>query len=171
MRKIKPACVVGIDPGVTGAIAAILDDQKTCIIFDMPTITEVNAKRKEQVLDIVKFMDIMSTLSQKYELRAFVEHTQPMKDSAMTAFSMGQMRGNLIAILVCKSIAFEEVTPQEWKKFHRLLRCDKDASRKVASEKLPLSRDKFERKKDHNRAEAALIAAYGFTRIYKEPCS
>jgi crossover junction endodeoxyribonuclease RuvC len=52
------------------------------------------------------------------------------------------------------------VSPAVWKK-HFKLPADKEASRALALPLFPATAEHFARKKDHGRAEAALIARYG----------
>lgn len=58
----------------------------------------------------------------------------------------------------------ERVTPGEWKRHHRLIGKDKDAARALALDRWPGRGDLFTRKKDHGRADAALIAAWHLER-------
>jgi crossover junction endodeoxyribonuclease RuvC len=51
------------------------------------------------------------------------------------------------------------VTPGKWKRFYGLS-AEKEKSRELAIQTWPAS-DAFRRKKDHGRAEAALLALYG----------
>jgi hypothetical protein len=50
------------------------------------------------------------------------------------------------------------VEPTAWKKFHQLRGGDKEASRQRALQLCPAAHALLARKKDHGRAEAALIA-------------
>ena len=50
------------------------------------------------------------------------------------------------------------VEPSVWKKFHQLRGGDKEAARQRALQLFPAAHALFARKKDHQRAEAALIA-------------
>lgn len=160
--------VMGIDPGITGGFAAICSTH--ILVDDLPVLTEANGKRKEKALDANElYKKVCAFRDMPPQLRAlgvrtvvYVERTHAMKDSAMTAFSMGQSRGIILAVLAIAGVSFVQVDPQKWKKFHGLIGCDKDASRTLAIQKYPQMREFLERKKDHNRAEALLIADYGF---------
>ena len=55
------------------------------------------------------------------------------------------------------------VTPQLWKKAMRLV-ADKDAARQRAVQLFPERAEWFRRVKDDGRAEAAMIALYGWQR-------
>lgn len=156
--------VLGIDPGITGGMAVVgLMFQSAC---DIPVQTMVNSNRKEIMIDAFKLREKIWALKRRVlgsgaELVIYVEKTQPMKDSAMTAFSMGLSRGIILAVIATLEIPFVQVPPPKWKKFHGLIHCDKDASRTLAIQLYPDMKSVLNRKKDHNRAEALLIAAYG----------
>jgi len=165
-----PKIYVGVDPGVTGAVAFLQDGDTR--IADIPVLTVPNGNRKETMIDARELASMIQNtilsmnhdyqlIPNKYEIIVVLEKTQPMKDSAMTAFSMGQTRGIIIAVAALMEIPIINVTPQKWKKHFGLLNCEKDASRTLAMERFPLLRDQLRRKKDHDRAEAVLIALYG----------
>jgi crossover junction endodeoxyribonuclease RuvC len=56
------------------------------------------------------------------------------------------------------------VSPAQWKRAMHLT-SDKEQSRARALETFPVCAHHFARKKDHGRAEAALIALYGASHI------
>ena len=53
------------------------------------------------------------------------------------------------------------VEPTAWKKFHQLRGGDKESARQRALQLFPAAHALLARKKDHGRAEAALIALAG----------
>jgi Holliday junction resolvasome, endonuclease subunit len=161
--------IIGIDPGVTGAVGVLyLGGQATGVsAHDLPMVTTPNKRGTERVLDIQAFSELITDLADDYNAVVWLEKTQPMKDSAMTAFSMGQMRGMLLATLRMLKIPVHEVTPQAWKKEFGLTKCDKDASRNAAGTMLPKCGPYITRKLDHNRAESILIALYGKRQMRK----
>ncbi|KAF6175279.1 hypothetical protein GIB67_000600 [Kingdonia uniflora] len=71
--------------------------------------------------------------------------------------------GLWIGALVASGFSVVPVSSRLWKKHFELFgSCSsKDDSRKVASTLFPLLSSQLTRKKDHGRAEALLIAAYG----------
>lgn len=54
--------------------------------------------------------------------------------------------------------------PQDWKRHFGLLRAEKDASRTVASHRVPSGAADLALKRYHNRADALLIGLYGMTK-------
>lgn len=157
---MKFLLILGIDPGITGAMA-ILGPNGDVLVADLPMMTIPNGARKQQVLDVTAMKNYLENWQTRHRVFVFLEKTQPMKDSAMTAFSMGQMRGSLLAICACLNISVSDVLPQAWKRKYNLLKCDKDASLGAAKQLFPSLAADLSRVKDHNRAEALLIAAYG----------
>jgi len=127
--------VVAIDPGIDGAAAA-LDD--SCGLFqdviDLPT--RIVGKRRE--IDEV--------------------HSMP-RDGRVGSFNFGVTYGMLKAVsLLATNEPPEFVAPQRWKSYFRLISEDKAASRGLALRLWPDQEHVLTRVKDHNRAEAMLIA-------------
>lgn len=155
---------LGIDPGVTGAISMINGSET--VIKDLPVVVIPNAKRKEKMLSPMGLKVMVETMlseSRIDDVVCVVEKTQAMKDTAMTAFSMGQSRGIIIAVLELIGVSRIDVMPSVWKRHFGLLKCEKAASQAVACTRRPQV-EVFEllmRKKDHNRAESLLLALYG----------
>ena len=86
--------------------------------------------------------------------------------SAQTAFVQGYNFGLWRGVLASAGLEVRIVKPQAWKwalgLAHRGAKGDKDASRAMAEAMFPeLAPGTLRRKKDHGRAEALLIAAYG----------
>ena len=156
MKKV----FIGIDPGISGAIAFLRDDRVT--VKDMPVRIVPNKNRKATEVDPEELYEILKKGVLSWELPiVMLEKTQPMKDSATTAFSMGMSRMAVLAAAAILKFPIIHVTPQEWKKHFGLIKCDKEASRTLARERFPSLCDELKCKKDHNRAEALLIAFFG----------
>ena len=83
--------------------------------------------------------------------------------SAQTAFVQGYNFGLWKGVLAAAGLRVEVVKPQAWKHALGLARSgsSKDDSRDMAAAMFPEVGDNLGRKKDHGRAEALLIAAYG----------
>ena len=81
---------------------------------------------------------------------------------AASAFNFGKGAGMWLGILAGMGIPYAEVHPTTWK--GRMLRDQgkgKDASRVKALAVWPQTAKSLARKKDHGRADALLMAAYG----------
>lgn len=146
--------VVGIDPGITGAVA-FLDNGLCTHVQDIPTLlSEVDGMALWAGLRLAHEMDPIDMV--------FLEETHAMpKTGSVANYSQGFSKGAIITALRCASIPFTRVQPSAWKTKLGLRGKDKDAGRRLALELWPGQADRLNRVKDHNRAEAMLIAYYG----------
>lgn len=150
--------VLGIDNGLKGALAFYNGEE--LIVHDMPVF---EMERKQ--IDLIKLREII--LSDKPD-HVFIEKLTPIygggKMSTFVFFGMGHSEGIFLATLSFLEIPFTFVTPQSWKKE---MQCpaNKDASRMRASQLLPQFAHNWDLKKHDGRAEASLIALYGFRKL------
>ena len=151
--------IIGIDPGVSGAIS-ILDNKKVIEVFDMPTMIDGKKNKKQvngaQVSNIFK-----EKLNEKEETIVVVEHVNAMPGQGVTSmFNFGQSFGVIKGICSALNLPIYFVRPTKWKKYFNLIKTNKDASRTKVIEVYPEISSKLHRKKDSNRADAILIALY-----------
>ena len=81
------------------------------------------------------------------------------RQGVSSTFKFGTAYGIQRAVPAALGWPVEHVTPQHWKRAMRLS-ADKDESRRRAIELWPTVADRFARKRDDGRAEAALIARW-----------
>jgi crossover junction endodeoxyribonuclease RuvC len=147
---------LGIDPGLEGAVA-VLDSENPSRITaaDLPT-TGSGTKRCIDELGLMRWLA-------PFDIdHAFIEYVSAMPGwGSGGSFRFGMAFGTLRAIIAMRGVPYTLVTPVKWKKFHSLPGGDKEAARQRALQLFPKSAELFARKKDHQRAEAALIATYG----------
>ena len=146
--------VIGIDPGLTGAIT-VLQNGRHLHIHDMPTAPRGgrNAVAAAALADI---------LGQWDDAHAFVEHVHSMPGQGVSSsFNFGHGCGVIDGVLAALCIPTTLVTPQKWKKAMGVS-ADKDQARGRAMQLFPDRASMFARKKDDGRAEACLIALYGY---------
>ena len=166
-KEVSQVKVLGADPGNTGAIA--LYDGERVTVEDMPTITTekttktASGKNKlKTVIEIASLRDIL-----RYSLagwdHAYIEDVTAMKGQGVTSmFTFGRGMGNLEAAIRCEGEgAVHYVTSTKWK-MECGLNNDGEKSRLRALQIFPKDDHYFKRKMDHGRAEAALIAWYGY---------
>ena len=151
--------LLGVDPGIQGGLAIIdmSGDVPPQLIaaIDIPVVG-VGAKERVDVQAICNW------LAQHAPQHAFIERAQAMpKQGASSGFKYGVAVGALETIIVCCAIPLTIVEPSMWKKFHRLAGGDKEGGRQRALQLFPAAHVLLARKRDHGRAEAALIAHYG----------
>jgi crossover junction endodeoxyribonuclease RuvC len=77
-----------------------------------------------------------------------------------SAFRYGRAVGALEAAIALCAIPVEIVEPSVWKRFWKLAGKDKEAARQKALQLFPSAHALLARRKDHGRAEAALIALF-----------
>ena len=141
--------IISIDPGKTGAIA-IVDGPLLLDVCDMPIC--------EKEIDAVSLGNIINMFALTYQCdRMMVERVSARpKQGVVSTFNFGVSFGIIKGVAGAFGIDTNYVTPQKWKKDLNLT-SDKDHSRMLARELWPDFTDRFSRKKDDGRAEAALI--------------
>jgi crossover junction endodeoxyribonuclease RuvC len=148
--------VVGIDPGLTGAIVAITGD--AIEFHDMPVL-EI---KKKQQLDYAGLAHVLRRYADRGEVTAAIEMVGAMPGQGVSSmFKFGQVYGAALATLATLQIPYQTVTPPVWKRSFRLVGCDKDESRSRALELFPQCIEHLRLKKHHGRADALLIAQWG----------
>jgi crossover junction endodeoxyribonuclease RuvC len=152
---------IGIDPGLTGAIAVISQGGAVERIIDMPVIPKVTGKGK-QVNGAALAEELSLILNSHLSVRAYLEQVTSMPRQGVTSmFNFGHGYGIVQGALYALGIPFTLVTPQEWKRYHKLIRKDKDVARTLCIQQYPKFARQLQRKKDIGRADALLIALYG----------
>jgi crossover junction endodeoxyribonuclease RuvC len=153
-------CVLGIDPGLNGALAWYWPETNEMVIHDIPTLTITVGKSKKRVLDLIGLARSLDDPG-RVPTQAFLEDVHSMPQQGITsAFSFGFMAGALRQALADRLFPYQLVQPAVWKRRFNLTR-DKDLSRLRASELLPEHAYLWPLKKHDGRAEAALLAVYG----------
>ena len=150
---------IGIDPGLSGAIAMYHPADDWLLVVDMP-IHEVRAAGKTaRTLDTALLADMLSARGDAKLAVIEAVHSMP-KQGVASSFKFGFVAGAIQQAVACNKIPVHLVTPGQWKR-HFNLSSDKDLSRKRASELLPKHARHWPLKKHDGRAEAALLALYG----------
>lgn len=149
-------CVCGIDPGLSGAIAFYFSESPFRVaVEDMPVAGKMVSA------------PLLTDMIRKYgPAIAIIESvgSRPGQGVAST-FKFGTAYGVVQGVIGALQIPVEFVAPQRWKKHFRLT-SDKEQARAKAQQLFPACASSFQRVKDHGRAEAALIARYGFETLF-----
>ncbi|XP_012065841.1 Holliday junction resolvase MOC1, chloroplastic isoform X1 [Jatropha curcas] len=176
--------VIGIDPDLSGAVALLkIDDSGfSAQVFDTPCLKVLVGKRIRKRLDAKSIVELLRNfdapvgmadsfgkllLFQKLFVlgtTAYIEQSSPFpQDGKQGWWSGGFGYGLWIGTLVASGFSVVPVPSVTWKKKFELSGSGytKDDSRRVASTLFPSLSSSLKRKKDHGRAEALLIAAYG----------
>ena len=151
--------IIGIDPGVSGAIC-ILTDGKITEIYEMPTMID-GKKNKKQVNGAEVTNIINKELVNEKDINVVIEHVSAMPGQGVTSmFNFGQSFGVLIGICAALKLPVHFIRPVKWKKHFNLINTEKDASRTKVIEVFPYISSKISKKKDANKADAILIARF-----------
>lgn len=148
--------ILGLDPGVSGAIAFFFCDAPDRVaVEDVPVVAgEISAHL---------LADRIKTFGPSI---AMVERVSAMPGQGVSSmFNFGVSFGQARGVIGALNIPIHYVAPGKWKKHFRLS-ADKDAARETAIRLFPSCAASFARKKDHGRAEAALIARYAFETLF-----
>ena len=157
--------IIGIDPGLSGAIA-VLENNKVLSIFEMPVMAE--GKKNKRQLNSAQLVKLLNdNISKNEEISVVVEQVNAMPGQGVTSmFNFGQSFGILKGICSAMQLPMYFVRPAKWKKYFNLINSEKDASRTKAIEIFPYFSSQLLRKKDSNKADAILIASF-FYETYK----
>ena len=161
--------IIGIDPGITGAICFFEDGQVKDII-EMPNMAE-GKKNKRQVNGTQIYNEILSRIRNIPNKNIFVviEQVSAMPGQGVTSmFNFGQSFGVIKGLCSAMQLSMHFVRPMRWKKYFNLIKSEKDASRTKVIEIFPYISSKLSKKKDSNKADAILIASFFYNTYQKE---
>ncbi|XP_020227297.1 Holliday junction resolvase MOC1, chloroplastic isoform X1 [Cajanus cajan] len=160
--------VLGIDPDVSGAVALLKTHGSVCSaqVFDSPHVKILVGKNKRtrRRLDTKSVVELVHSFDAPIGTTAYIEQSLPYpQDGKQGWWSGGFGYGLWIGILVASGFSVIPVPSFTWKAKFELSgnMTTKDDSRRLASTLFPSLTSMLSRKKDHGRAEALLIAAYG----------
>ena len=145
--------IIGIDPGLSGAIAFMSDEGYLIGVVDMPTIDVVGKKKVSPQM-------LVSLLEDYDDVKMVViEEVGAMPGQGVTSmFNFGYSAGILAGVCAGLRMPMVFYRPAAWKRAAGVP-ADKGAARQMAQRLWPGSRD-FDRAKDDGRAEAALLARW-----------
>jgi crossover junction endodeoxyribonuclease RuvC len=158
---------IGIDPGLSGAVAVIDEgvintmDPVTVSVFDTPTAVVEGEKTKREYLATAMAL-LLKSYAGRTDVLAVLEHVHSMpKQGVSSSFCFGRGKGMWEGILAAYNIPTELVSPQRWKKEIMADQGkDKSAARFKAMALFPSLADQLKLVKHDGRAEALLMAEY-----------
>jgi crossover junction endodeoxyribonuclease RuvC len=155
--------VLGIDPGLSGAIALIDTDLDHVEVEDIPTFKLTRNGKVKNEIDISSLARSIDAWNNYNIDHCFIEAVGAMPGQGVSSvFSFGKTFGILLGIVAANFIPTTLVTPQTWKRALKVP-ADKDGARARASQIDPYAAVYWPLKKHDGRAEAFLIAHYGVT--------
>ena len=153
---------LAVDIGLTGALAAV-DSYGTARVVDLPTVPDGKGRRlcgRGLILAMRQFIPAGEPGLLVFEdVRA-----RPMGNgnshgnSMHSQGSLMRSRGIVEAVADIAGLQVSTVQPATWKRHFGLLKTEKGASREKAIALYPALAGDLKRVKDHNRAEAVLLA-------------
>ena len=163
---------LGIDIGLSGALAAVRGDQ-LLDLQDMPTREKPGESLIRREVDPRALYELILRMcgERSYEAVAVcLENVYGMRKvqtgrtpGVAGVFAFGDTRGAIRAVIEVLRLRPQWVAPVTWKRAFGLVgdkAADKSAARLKALELYPQA--DLQRVKDHNRAEAILIARFGW---------
>lgn len=150
---------LGIDPGLSGAIAIYDPKADDLKVWDMPVHEiKVNGKKK-RTLDIFGLANIIDPIAGDI-IKAVVEQVSAMpKQGVTSSFNFGFSAGCAQMVLAAYFIPLTTIAPATWKRAMGITK-DKDNARREASRLLPKHSGLWPLVKHDGRAESALLAIY-----------
>ena len=183
----RPFNVIGIDPGINGAIAEIhflppnintKDNKERSImagrIYDIPRKKRAKGNKIKDEVDIKALFEIIPKLPDDVQNFIFCEDVGAMHTGSRSGyFQFGETCGRIQAVAECKNLGHEiiYIPPLEWKRALGLIRgrtskaFKKSEAIKKARELFPEAEEQLRLAKHDGRAEALLIGYYGGKRL------
>lgn len=155
--------VIGIDPGLTGAVATLDTRRNTISTYDMPVFGMVSGTKKKQrnEINVPELVRHLAELREQGAQDVFLERVHALPNEGVTsAFRFGVGFGVVQGAVAGVGLRLHLVTPAEWRRVVRVP-MGKDGSRARATQLFPVFSQLFQRVKDHGRADAALLAYFG----------
>ncbi|KAL3347532.1 hypothetical protein AABB24_021281 [Solanum stoloniferum] len=162
-KPLDSGWVIGVDPDTSGALALLKPNQPPQV-FDSPHLKVLVGKGVRKRLDAKAIVQLLQSFEAPLGTTVYIEQSTPYpQDGKQGWWSGGFGYGLWIGLSVASGFSVTPVPSSAWKSEFRLTRerSNKDYSRELASSLFPSLSTSLKRKKDHGRAEALLIAAYG----------
>lgn len=161
---------IGIDQGMTGAIALVAGDGTLMECWEIPTFEKGGGARGNEydlpaLVDLFHY-EVLGAYGGPTECFVITENVMFVphgsKAPAFAHMKLARSQGLWEGMFATTRVRYELVMPQTWKKTFHITGGGDEAKEKSRQEALRLwgGSDWFRRKSDHNRAEAALMAEH-----------
>lgn len=156
------SCILGIDPGLTGAVGVLHADGTFRTLFDLPVIRDkslswISGDALISALLAAKGSDAATVI---------VERVSAMPGQGVaSSFGFGMTFGSILATVQALRLPLEFVTPTTWK---RALGLGPDKRAALDKARLLFPMADLSLVKHHGRAEALLIAHYFARHVRRE---
>jgi len=157
--------IIGIDPGLDGAICTLFTNSDEVRIVDMPTVKVSVGKKQRRKIDLPVLCDILG-YSPQVPTVCYVEKQWSRPGKGVTSeFSTGYGYGVVLATLTCNKCPFVEVAPNTWMtKLVGRGKKTKGDIYKAAVARVPAAADLLKGPRGgikSGRSDALMIAVYG----------
>lgn len=157
--------IIGIDPGIKGAIAFYDPAINYLCVQDLPVRWKLVNQKKRFEIDTAALFAMVQIWKTTHFETVIIEEPHAMPGASATSqFNFGVTCGRLFGLTECLQCArpIEQilyVDPSSWK---QAMQCpaDKNRARARAVELFPDYKEQFARSSDDGKAEAALLAFY-----------
>ena len=122
--------IIGIDPGISGAIC-FFDNGQVKEIIDMPVMAD-GKKNKRQINGPQTYNEILKRINNypKKDITVVIEQVSAMPGQGVTSmFNFGQSFGVIKGICSAMQLSTFFIRPAKWKKYFGLIKTEKEASR------------------------------------------
>lgn len=131
-------CGMGIDPGLSGAIS-IIKNNEIVYIQDIPTKKIIKNKKNKKIIDEKMLKHIVQQIQEQYFLNigkhVVLEKSQPMaKQGIVSTFTNGVVFGQIYQCLIDHQFYPTVITSNCWKREFNLL-CNAECSKYEKKEK------------------------------------
>jgi hypothetical protein len=159
---MKYKYVVGIDPGLSGAIALLDIDGKLLKFTKMKTVKFISNGKKVSRIDLVWLMKLLSKLPKEETIvvfedlmAVFVPGTSPAKVN----FSLGTSIAIIESALILTGLPFERISYKSWQPYYfGNTKHQKEKSMIKTHELFPVTRSVLTAKAHYDICEAILVA-------------
>lgn len=154
--------VVGVDPGLSGALALRISPSAKIEVYKMPSVQSGKGK----IMDMQALTALLKSFKERAEndgdtIEVIIEDIHAIVVAGKSSnFRMGLGVGIIHGIIAALGIPMRRVTAVKWKAQFELLKKSKDASRMKAMEIAPYLSLQLSKKCNDGLAEALLIALY-----------
>ena len=153
---------IGIDPGLSGAMAVLDATGAMLAVYDTPTLTLSTSRGTKQEYDLPGIMALLTPYAGP-QARVMLEESQAMPGQGVRSmFQIGLGFGVWLGILDTLGLPHTRVRPHVWKKALGLGK-DKEQARLRAIQLFPTADLRL--KKHHGRAESLLLAYWGWQQV------
>lgn len=155
--------IMGIDPGLSGAIAVVDLDRRVLVdMIDMPTYKKPTEARKQgyfEMLDVHRLSSAIDLYAPLTALAVLEEPGSMPGQGLQSTFRFGHICGQIHGVLAGHYVPVQPVKPAVWKSALALTSIKADSQFRADME-YPAAKSLWIQRQHNDRAEAALLCTY-----------